>query len=378
MQVASSLDPNPEQVVDWLAAVLRGDQPYWNFDASCDVAQILKAANDHGIVATLHQCLEQSPNAALPAGLREALGAAARIKAAQSLLREHQCRSILKNLHQADLPVLLLKGSALGYWAYPSAALRECADIDLLLRSREDVNRALPILAELGYPLRDKISPGDLVSFEATCVGERAQSHGLEIDLHWRLSSTPVFAFRFDWNELLASSLPLPRLAPEARGLGPVHAYLHACMHRVQNMAMGLDDVLKWQFDLHVLGRQFRPEDWQELVSLSALRGLSGTCLSGMRAAEQRFGRHAAEFVLPALSEAERQESMDVDRMDGWFYIQTMCWRALPSNRARFRWLKQRLFPNRAYLRMRHGDDGSQAGRILKRMRAAIRRLVRN
>src|SRR5690606_3632525 len=139
------------------------------------------------------------------------------IKGMQSLFREAHCRTILARLIEAGIPILLLKGSALAYWAYASPHLRECSDIDLLLRSRGDVDRATQILEELHFKNGDRVLPGDLVCFELTCVGSIPSNAGLEIDLHWQLSSTPMFAFRFNWDELQRGSIELPLLAPGAR-----------------------------------------------------------------------------------------------------------------------------------------------------------------
>jgi hypothetical protein len=360
----------------WLAALLRGECPPWAFGPDQDLARIVERADQEGVVALIHECLLDPKLAAVvPPELRERFTAAARAKAAQSLMREGECRRVLARLEQAGLPVLLLKGSALAYWAYPSPYLRECGDIDLLFRSRADVDRVVTILADLGFDLRERTLPGDLVCFELTCTRGSQAAPGLEIDLHWQLSSGPMFAFRFDFQTLWSASIALPRLAPSARGLSPVHAYLHASMHRVQNMVCGNEDVLKWLFDLKVLGDGFAASDWQQLAETALERGLAGVCGSAMDASAAVFRERVPARVRATLQEAARNEIMDVARMHQWSYIEWMNFRAFSSAGQRARWLRQRVLPDLAYLRERYGNGRGALSLMATRLRAGLRRL---
>lgn len=360
----------------WLANVLLGKSPGSIDSNGLDPDQIIAAAQREGILTLLHQRLLESGNAqALPHSFHDHLTTVAQAKVAQHLIREHHCRRILAQLDQADIPALLLKGSALAYWAYPAAHLRECGDIDLLLRSRNEADRVVEILATLNFELRERALPGDLVCFEVTCVGAHSSNAGLEIDLHWQLSSTPVFAFRFGWEELHASAIPLPSLAPNARGIAPLPAFLHACMHRVQNMSNGQRETLKWLYDLVVLGKNFTHADWDELARLAIERGLAGTCADGIRAATDCFGELAPAALRVQLDKAARHETIDVKRMQRWWYVQRMNLLALPTTRQRLRWLRQRLVPDKAYARDRYGNDSGWLRSIMLRFRDGILRL---
>ena len=363
-------------LVDWMAAVIGGDVPAWPVERAASSARILAVADREGVIALLHERLREPAFAGIvPADFRDQLAVAARVKTVQSLVRERRCRVVLTALRAAQLPTLLLKGSALAYWAYPSAAMRECSDIDLLLRSREDTDRAMGLLAMLGYTPREEALPGDLVTFEHCCMPPPGNLAEPEIDLHWRLSGTPAFAFRFDWDELHSRAIALPALASDALGLAPVHAFIHACMHRMQNKSDGPADTLKWLFDLIVLARGFRDEDWNALLDLAVARGLAGTCMDGIEAASGRFGEIAPTSILSALAAAARDEIMDVQRMHEWRYVQRMSFLAFPTLRMRLRWLRQRLLPNPRYLRERHGSRGGFAGAIVARVRAVAERL---
>jgi len=362
-------------VREWLGAMLRGDNPRWVFPGEMANESISDEINREGVIALLHERINAANEPAdIPSDFREHIAILARKKSQQSLMREAECRRILASLHQAGINALLLKGSALAYWLYPSAHLRDCSDIDLLFSSHDETRTAIHLLQSMQYSLRDPALAGDLVSFEQTCVRDSNVGAGLEIDLHWRLSSSPLFAYQFNFDELNSSAISLPKLGAYASGLSPMHAFFNACMHRIQNMADGSENSLKWLYDLHLLGSQFSPEAWQTLAEVSIERNLAGICLDGVQAAKQEFNTIIPDNILTMLSNAAKNERMQVGKMHRWFYIQRMSFLAFPTYALRLRWLRQRLLPDAEYLKARYGKSGI-AGLLLSRIKAGFRRL---
>lgn len=351
----------------WLAGSLMGRQPAW--PDGCDGDEMLRVAREQGVAALLQARLAGS-DAEVPSDLRHALDALAQKKAAQSLYRQAQCRAVLARLDAAGIPALVLKGAALAYWAYPEPYLRESGDIDLLLPSAQDTERAVAAIAPLGYTLLEGLHPGDLSRFESTCA---QVGGGMEIDMHWRLSNTALFAFRFGWDELWQQSVGLPALAPTARALAPAQALLHACMHRTKHLAVQ-QDRLSWLYDLVVMAERFGPADWQALCAQAARHGVAGVCLANLRDAEARFGSLLPSDVANALAEASSREPLRPARLRHGWYFQLMSWKALPTMRMRWRWLRQQMFPGFAFLRRRHGTD-STAVALWRRVLTGVRRL---
>jgi hypothetical protein len=85
-----------------------------------------------------------------------------------------------------------------------------------------------------------------------------------DIDLHWRLNSSPLVARLFSHPELFARSVALPVLHPEARRLCNVDALLFAAVHRelhigrpthihLNGVAHPVIDSLSWLMDIHLL-----------------------------------------------------------------------------------------------------------------------------
>lgn len=361
---------------NWLVAMLRGDAPVRTFPEGATHEDIAEIADAEGVIALLHDRLSASNSSTSTSAIfEEHIAKLAREKAKQSLMREAECRRILARLRQDGIQALLLKGSALAYWLYPSAYLRECSDIDLLFSSFEEAQKAAESLLSMQFSLRDHPPAGDLVSFELTCIRNQETGTGLEIDLHWRLSSSPVFAYRFDFAELDSGAISLPRLGDSARGLSPVHALFNACMHRVQNMPDDTENNLKWLYDIHLLGSQFTPADWERIVAIAVERKLSGTCLDGLLAVKLEFNTAIPEAVLASLANAAGNEGMQISKMNRWFYIQRMSFSGFPTLGLRMRWLKQRMLPNAGYLKARYGETGI-AMLIFKRIKAGSRRFL--
>ncbi|MGH8051437.1 MAG: nucleotidyltransferase family protein [Arenimonas sp.] len=362
---------------EWLSAMLRGDTPECPFPDKLTHESIFDLANAEGIVGLLNERIRAAGQSSdIPPELSTELARSARIKAQQSLMRESECRRILSCLSDERIDVLLLKGSALAYWLYPSAHLRECSDIDLLFCSYADAQKAVGILQTLQYSLLDPALAGTLVSFEQTCVrNSNDNASGLEIDLHWQLSSSPVFAYRFGFDELNASAIALPKLGSHARGLSLMHAFFNACMHRIQNMTDGTENTLKWLYDLHLLSLEFTHADWQSLCETAIQRKLAGTCLAGLRATQLEFNTVVPANVFDALENAAKHEHLDVNKMHRWLYIQRMSFFAFPSTQMSMRWLLQRLLPNTAYLQARYGGSNNFFSLALRRIRAGFQRL---
>jgi hypothetical protein len=355
----------------FLAGFLSGGTGRWRFEPPLAAAQWLECALGDDVVALVERRMRDG-SAAVPESVRELFTDAARAEVAQFMVRQAEARRVLARLAEAGLPVLLLKGSALAYWAYPEPHLRHCVDVDLLFASRADAVAAADLLAPDGYVVRQHF--GDAASREFLCVRQRPGSPRVEFDMHWGLSGKPVFADRLAFEELMAGSMPLPALAPPARGLGPVHACLHACMHRMADLSNGGGDRLKWLYDLHLLALSLDGAGWEGLRALAVDRGLAGVCVDGLTEAAAMFGTPLPDATLTALRSAGESEPLDPKRLRNWTYFQRQNLRALPDWRARLRWIWQRLRPTLDY----REDVGVASGGLVRdRIRRALRQLRR-
>ena len=357
--------PDSTPVRAWLAALICGGQPAWSFGATLPPGEIVAAAQREGILALVDWRLQQAAREsagtqtkkalATPQDVIEAFSTAARDEALVSMVIESESRRVLRLMAETRISGLLLKGSALAYWAYSQPHLRACSDVDILLPSRETAEQLSDRLTALGFERAE--TSGELVAYELLCWRPVFGHWQVEIDIHWRLANSPLFANVFTFNELMSDSVALPNLAPNGRGLGPVHALIHACVHRALNLSIGVGDKLKWQYDLEILRANFTQVDWHRLVDFSIRKGLAGVVRNALENAAGTFKSQLPNEWVTALACAESTETLDAQRLSDWRYMQLMTFKSLPTAFLKLRWLWQRLFPSLDDLRDLYGTQ---------------------
>ena len=362
-------------VRNWLARAISGGE--CSLESSLLPADLLAFAQQEGVVAMaewrIRESMQGSGRALDVDPIVQSFEAASRVDALLSMLLEAETRTVLKVMAQSAVPGLLLKGSALAYWAYPSPHLRACGDVDVLLPSRNAAEKVASGLCAVG--LERSNTSGDLVSYELMCRRRVSNELQLEVDIHWRLANSPLFANVFTFDELMADSVALPNLAPNARGLGPVHALVHACVHRALNLSIGVSDKLKWQYDLELLRAKFTPADWRRRVDISIKKGLAGVVRDAIENAAQTFESQLPQEWTTTLASAESTEILDARRISDWHYMQSMTFKSLPTPFLKLRWLWQRLFPSLDYLRYLYGTQHkSYCNLIFLRVRRMLKR----
>jgi len=369
---------------NWHAEVISNGILDWDISAHQGPDDLLKAAESDGVVALVYTRLRHWNEVA---GSRrdeaiepifQTFKVAALQGALSSMLLEAETRHLLSAMEKASIPGLLLKGQAIAQWAYPDPSLRASGDIDVLVATREAADVLARRLCESGYELFQP--SGDLVALEMMLRREVVPGVWVEIDLHCRVINSPLFSERFTFDELMAESIALPRLGANARGLGPAHAFIHACMHWAATLAVGAEIRLKWLYDIPAFAKVFSDTDWQRLQHLAVERGLAGVCLGMIEAAQATFGADfvaVPEDLIAVLREAARHESLDVSRLRDWRYMQMQAFLAQPTLRLRARYLWQRLWPSRDYMAYLYGrQDLGYWGLIGIRVRTAVRRLL--
>lgn len=349
-----SASPTLDPVRTWLAALLRGTEP----GVAPAESVLLDIARAEGVLALCHDRLRRS--AAWdrhPATLRAALARHAYQEVAVEMARAAELREVLDALARHSLSVLLLKGASLAYILYPEPHLRNRCDTDLLLPSRDDAERAWRLLQTLGYQQSMDV-PGDLIGYELGCYKKTRGGLIHALDVHWRPSNATLFAERFTFAELAAAAVLVPALGPHARGLGPTHALLLACMHRITNMPRGTADRLIWLYDIHLLAQRITDEGWQQVTALAEERALCGPCLDGLGGAQMLFATALPDEVQHRLRVGADRDGFDPRQIRPRWRYEWLNFRALPSTTARLRWLGQHLFPDTGFMRRHHGVRG--------------------
>jgi len=201
----------------------------------------------------------------VPEDLLAELNARYRAGATRNLSLTGELISLSQAFTAAGVPILPHKGPLLALAAYRDLAMRQFADLDILIHPL-DLRRAIAILAEMGYhPAEDLawLPPSALLRW----AGEMSYTspHDVSVDLHWRLTPShyplqldPEILWR-NRTSLDVAGSSLPTLTPEALVL---LLAVHGAKHCWE--ALGWLTDVAWLLDAN-------PEfDWTVLQALAA------------------------------------------------------------------------------------------------------------
>ncbi|CAJ0888623.1 hypothetical protein AMST5_03893 [freshwater sediment metagenome] len=218
---------------------------------------------------------------------------------------------VFEKLSSAGIIPIVFKGTALAYSVYPAPFLRNRGDTDVIVPEGMQ-GRAGEVLEAAGFRCETG-ERGDVVTYQApfTCRDQHTDPH--EVDLHWRINDSQVLSKLFSYDELAAESRALPALSRHARGIGPVHALLIACMHRAGHRQCPVffggeehygGDRLIWLYDIFLLAVKFDAKLYREFVTRAIEKGLARVCLEGLEDARACFKADIPAQVLQELREA--------------------------------------------------------------------------
>jgi len=340
---------NPEDAAKrWIAAILGGQTPD---TAPASVAACVTQAKLDGVAALLYICLCSRPNLPVPDAIMSALAPLHAQAVAIEMLREIQAQRLQSVLLQLDLPFLLLKGAALAHWAYDCAHLRSRDDLDVLFADEASAQRAITSLESLGYQRVGSQFNGP--NYEQCLRLDSKDGLTWWVDVHWRMSNHPVFAERFSFQELLERSIVFSE-NNAVRGLGAVHAFLHAAIHRMSNLLIGSGDRLIWLFDLHQIAHRLHAQDWQQLIEIARVRQLAGPCVSSMDRCTALFSTAWPPLVLGELRALAELERFKVKNAHSRWYFEWQTLRSVPVA-MRLSFVLRKVWPARAYMNERYG-----------------------
>jgi hypothetical protein len=314
----------------------------------------------HGMTALVWRALQAEPACTgVGARLRDQLGERARADSLAELSRRRALREVLQALGDAGASPVLLKGAVLAHTHYPWPALRPCGDTDVLIPigSRESARAALKRLGYRHIPS----TGGRLVNRQEN--HDHRDAHGAEhvLDLHWAVSNSPLVAHSLGHEELAEQSVPVPALGPSARGTGPVHALLVACLHRAVHADAPYygpdgtaleEERLLWLHDIHLLCRSLDEAQWTRFTTLARARGLATLCRDAIRTSARRLGTRVDPARLDQLQPEAPERSAALLSTRG--ARRTLAELGALGWSDRLRFLGELAFPHEEYLRARY------------------------
>jgi hypothetical protein len=185
--------------------------------------------------------------------------------------------------------------------------------------------------------------------------------------MHWALTAIPALDRLPSFETLRAHGVDLPGLGRRATGLSPVHALLHACVHRASNLGAGLGDRLKWMYDIHLLATRFTAIEWEDFAIACRDARIAGLAAAALHASQAMFATALPAAPLLQLKHDGGSDALDATRLSDWRYVQRRNFAALHGMGAKAAWLWARAFPPMGYLRELYGSEQGWLGLMFQR-----------
>ena len=343
------------------AALLRGEDVPWRA-FGMEVQQFLDTCRAEGLSGLVHHRLQGSPSGEdWPRAIGLALIDEIRQRTATELVRHRELQGLLTTLASAGVRPLLLKGAALAYTNYPAPSARPRIDTDLLIRHR-DAETTRRVLLDFGYH-EPNFCGGELF---CQFPMHRTDRFGVEhkLDVHWKVSTQPVFAHVLTYDEMAAEASSVSALGPDAHAPSPVHGLLLACVH--PTMHHRNVESLLWLYDVHLLAHGLSDDEWRRFVRLALVKQMAAICAHHLDAARRWLGTRIPEPLFASLI-ATSSEPSAAYLAPGrrWSDDLLSSVRGLPEWRARLRYLREVTFPPARYMRTAYELPHSRLAAVL-------------
>jgi hypothetical protein len=191
-------------------------------------------------------------------------------------------------LEDSGIPVILLKGPALGVTAYGDASMRTFSDIDLLVH-REDLLDAKNLLLRLGYT-RDYRAGSERALIHGDHALEFSKS-GTKVELHCALLERYL---RFDlgsqavWHNATTIDIAGHRV----KVLDSPRLLVFICAHGAKHQWPRV----RWICDVAQLADRLTAEEIRRTISLARAARAQGILALGLRLGNELFGQDITAF----------------------------------------------------------------------------------
>lgn len=236
-----------------------------------DWSYVLAASIRHAIPQLLYHNLKAvGAERAVPPGVLGRLERMYYANALRHLRFSRALEEVLRAFTEMGIEVIVLKGMALATQVYPAAALRQCGDIDVLVR-KEDLLQAEKVLLGLGYTAPGNGLLDEWFGQHHYHLSYLKDEGRIGLEVHWDIAPQPN-PFFLPLSELWARAQPFRIGSSEALALGPADLLLHLSLHAAfsPNLLWGQDIDLRHLCDIAETIRLY-PIDWDQLVAHARL-----------------------------------------------------------------------------------------------------------
>ena len=266
-----------------------------------DWETVMVQARQHGLTPMLAwQLSALSPAVSPPEDIRQELRQSLLVSTGRNLVLYNELGKVLRQLKQADIPVIVLKGAHLAAIVYEHLGLRMMSDIDLLVNVR-DIKKSSQVLTAMDYQT-DVILPGsESTHFEKHHLPDFYKPNARPIEIHWTiLNDNSPFRIEIEqvWKEAWEATIAgYPTLA-----LSPRDQIVYLCMHTyAHSFSLGLRPFV----DLLQVSRHYQESIQWEQVKQRAQDWKASRCVFLMLYTANRLFGSPSEAVLEVLKPAD-------------------------------------------------------------------------
>ena len=259
---------------------------------------LLAAASRNEVTPLLYWRLNSLCAAELPPGILNELRDRFLDNARRSLTLTGALLKMLEALEERGVQPMVLRGPVMGASLYGNVALRQIADLDILV-PRQDVQAAADVLAARGF----RSSQPCTATQQALTLRTDYNFHleredGVALELHWRLMPG-FFSWDCDAPEWWARAVVTPFCECQVLAPSPEDLLLMLCVHGLKH---GWEQ-LKQVADVAWLV-QNRGLDWEQVSRLAARTGVARALNLGCRLAADLLGAPVPDGIVgPALAD---------------------------------------------------------------------------
>jgi len=276
VEVDKTKEPSPEDQLLLCCARTEMDEStadaVWKLlNGKQDWAYLLEAAVRHAIPQLLYHNLKAlGAETAVPPGVLSRLEQMYYANALRHLRFSRALEEVLRAFKEISVEAIVLKGMALATQVYPVAALRQCGDIDVLVR-KEDLLQAEEVLWALGYTTPGNGLPDEWFGQHRYHQSYLKDEGRIRLEVHWDLAPQPN-PFCLPLSELWARAQPFRIGGSEALVLEPTDMLLYLGLHAayLPNLFWEQDIDLRHLCDIAETIR-LHPMDWDQLVARARL-----------------------------------------------------------------------------------------------------------
>ncbi len=235
----------------------------------------------------------------LPPAVQRALSEDFQTHSLRTFEMETELAGVLAALHADGVPVLLLKGAALGRSVYGSPAERPKSDVDLLIPAGDQA-RACQALVQRGYQAQRLLLLARWQTryrSQQRLVRPASAERWFVVELHWSLFELPYYIDLIPMSEIWQTATATADL-PGALLPDPATLLLHSCAHLALHHSQ--DMRLLWLLDVDRLLRQ-DSLDWDAVLARAARWHLRLALRHVVQQTQARLGTPLSAAVQAAL-----------------------------------------------------------------------------